>query len=115
MVNLSISSHFESFATNRPPFFTGTDYPYWKTKITSFLQSTDLDVWDVIEDGPTFPSKLVDGVMVPNPKQEWDECDRNFFQLIMLRSFILCNVLWIEMNIIEFINANRLKKFRNYL
>ena len=49
--------------------------------MTWFLQSTDLDVWDVIEDDPTFISKLVDGVMVPKPKQEWDECDRINFQL----------------------------------
>ena len=46
-----------------------------------FLQSTDLDVWEVIEEGPTFPSKLVDEVMVPKPKQEWDERDRRNFQL----------------------------------
>ncbi|RVW78687.1 hypothetical protein CK203_048440 [Vitis vinifera] len=43
--------------------------------MTWFLQSTDLDVWDVIEDGPTFPSKLVDGVLVPKPKQEWNELE----------------------------------------
>ena len=81
MVNLSISSHFESFATNRPPFFTGTDYPYWKTKMTQFLQYPDLDLQNVIEDGPTIPSKLIDGVMVPKPKQEWDEHDRRNVQL----------------------------------
>ena len=81
MVNPSSSSHIESFATNKPPFFTGIDYPYWKTKMTWFLQSTDLDLWDVIEDGPTIPSKLVDGVMVPKPKQEWDQHDRRNFQL----------------------------------
>ena len=46
-----------------------------------FLQSTDLDVWEVIEEGPTFPSKLVDGVMVSKPKQEWDQHDRRNFQL----------------------------------
>ena len=69
----SSSSHIERFAKNRAPFFTGTDYPYWKTKMTWYLQSTDLDVWDVIEDDPTFSSKLVDGVMVPKPKQEWNE------------------------------------------
>ena len=45
------------------------------------FQSTDLDVWDVIEDGPTSPSKLVGGVMVPKPKQEWDEYDGINFQL----------------------------------
>ena len=77
----SSSSHIESFAKNRPPCFMGTNYPYWKTKMTWFLQSTDLDVWNVIEDDPTFPSKLVNGVMVPKPKQEWDESDRRNFQL----------------------------------
>ncbi|KAL6348531.1 hypothetical protein AAG906_013151 [Vitis piasezkii] len=77
----SSSSHTEIFSKHRAPFFTGTDYPYWKTKMTWFLQSTDLDVWDVIEDGPTFPTKLVDGVLVPKPKQEWNELDRRNFQL----------------------------------
>ena len=81
MANPSSSSHIESFAKNRPPFFLGINYPYWKTKMTWFLQSTNLDVWDVIKDDPTFPSKLVDGVIVPKPKQEWDEHERRNFQL----------------------------------
>ena len=55
MVNPSSSSHIKSFAKNKPPFFARTDYPYWKTKMTWFSQSTDLDVWDVIEDDPTIP------------------------------------------------------------
>ncbi|RVW25638.1 hypothetical protein CK203_114658 [Vitis vinifera] len=49
--------------------------------MTWYLQSTDLDVRDVIEDDPTFPRKLVDGVLVPKPKQEWNELDRRNFQL----------------------------------
>ena len=47
--------------------------------MTWYLQYTDLDVWDVIEDGPTFPSKLVDGVMVPKPKKEWNELEEEIF------------------------------------
>ena len=46
-----------------------------------FLQSIDLDLWDVIEDDPTFPSKLVDRIMIPKPKKEWDKRDRTNFQL----------------------------------
>ena len=76
----SSSSQAEIFSKHRAPFFTGTGYPYWKTRMTWYLQSTDLDVWDVIEDGPTFPTKLVDGVLVPKPKQEWNELDRRNFQ-----------------------------------
>ena len=53
------SSHTKFFAKHRAPFFTGTDYPCWKTKLTWYLQSTDLGIWDVIEDGPTLPTKLV--------------------------------------------------------
>ena len=48
----------------------GTDYSYRKTKMTWFLKSTNLDLWDVIEDGPHIPSKLENGVIVPKPKQE---------------------------------------------
>ena len=66
----SSSSQTENCSKHRVPFFTGTDYPYWKARMTWYLQSIDLDVWDVIEDGPTFPIKLVDGVLVPKPKQE---------------------------------------------
>ena len=54
----SSSSQAENFSKHRAPFFTGTDYPYWKTRMTWYMQSTNLDVWDVIEDGPTFPTKL---------------------------------------------------------
>ena len=57
MVILSSSSQIENFTKHRVPFFTGTDYPYWKTRMTWYLQSTDLDIWDVIEDGPTFSYK----------------------------------------------------------
>ena len=81
MDNSSNSSHIEIFASNRPLFFTRIDYPYWKTKMTWFLQSTNLDLWNVNEDDPSIPSKLVDRVMVPKPKQEWDECDRRNVQL----------------------------------
>ena len=77
----SSSSQTENFTKRRASFFTGTDYPYWKTRMTWYLQSTDLDVWDVIEDGLTFPTKLVDRVLVPKPKQEWNELDRRIFQL----------------------------------
>ena len=55
--------------------------------MTRFLQSTDLDLWDIIEDGPTIPSNLVEGVMVPKPKQEWNELDKRNFQLNVMAIF----------------------------
>ena len=38
--------------------------------MTWFLKSTNLDLWDVIKDGPHIPSKLENWVMVPKPKHE---------------------------------------------
>ena len=81
MVNPSSSSHIETFSTTWPPFFTRIDYSYWKTKKTWFLKATNLDLWEVIKDGPHIPSKLENGVMVPKPKQEWDGLDKKKVQL----------------------------------
>ncbi|KAL6334675.1 hypothetical protein AAG906_021226 [Vitis piasezkii] len=39
MVILSSSSQAENFSKHRAPYFTGTDYPYWKTRMTWYLQS----------------------------------------------------------------------------
>ena len=67
----------------------GTGYSYQKTKMTWFLKSTNLDLWDVIEDGPHIPSKLENGVIVPKPKQEWDELDKKQVQLNAKTVYIL--------------------------
>ena len=32
-------SKYEGLATNRAPFFDGSDYVYWKTRMTAFLKS----------------------------------------------------------------------------
>ena len=57
--------------------------------MTWFLQSINLDLWDVIEDGPHIPSKLENGVMVPKLKHEWDELNRKKVQLNVKSVLIL--------------------------
>ena len=42
----------EGHSTTRPPFFKGTNYPYWKARMEVFLRATDYDVWRVIQAGP---------------------------------------------------------------
>ncbi|MQM20046.1 hypothetical protein Taro_053060 [Colocasia esculenta] len=36
---------------NRPPFFDGEDYQYWKMRMECFIRGTDFDLWQVIEVG----------------------------------------------------------------
>src|SRR3984885_9609666 len=48
--------NYEREASIRPPIFDGTNFVYWKVRVTTYLQSLGTKVWDIIETGYTFPS-----------------------------------------------------------
>jgi hypothetical protein len=35
--------------TKKPPQFNGTNYPYWKSKMTTHIKSINRNVWKVVE------------------------------------------------------------------
>nr|XP_027191123.1 uncharacterized protein LOC113787012 [Cicer arietinum] len=41
----------EGGSSNRPPFFDGSDYYFWKNKMQLFLKSQDTGMWRIITDG----------------------------------------------------------------
>ena len=43
-------------ASIRPPIFDVSNFVYWKVRITGYLQSLGIEVWDIVEAGYTFPS-----------------------------------------------------------
>ena len=47
---------YEREASIRPPIFDGTNFVYWKVRVTAYLQSLGTKVWDIIDTGYTFPS-----------------------------------------------------------
>ena len=49
-------SNYEREASIRPPIFYGTNFVYWKVRVTAYLQSLGTEVWDIIDTGYTFPS-----------------------------------------------------------
>eukprot|EP00253_Pinus_taeda_P031309 PITA_31309 len=49
-------SNYETEASIRPPIFDGTNFNYWKVRVTAYLQSLGTEVWDIIETSYTFPS-----------------------------------------------------------
>ena len=49
-------SNYEREASIGPPIFDGTNYNYWKVRVTAYIQSLGTDVWDIIEIGYNFPS-----------------------------------------------------------
>ena len=42
-----------SVAINRAPFFDGTNYPYWKMRMETYIEANDFDSWKVISLGDT--------------------------------------------------------------
>ncbi|XP_028083034.1 uncharacterized protein LOC114284334 [Camellia sinensis] len=58
-------------ASNRPPFFNGTNFNYWKTCMIMHIQSIDYEVWKIICDGPKVPTKAIDGLLVSKLESEW--------------------------------------------
>ena len=35
--------------TKKPPQFYGSNYPYWKAKMTTYIKSINWKVWKVVE------------------------------------------------------------------
>ena len=35
--------------TKKPPQFDGSNYPYWKAKMTTYIKSVNMNVWKVVE------------------------------------------------------------------
>ena len=49
-------SNYEREASIRPLIFHGTNFVYWKVRVTTYLQCLGTEVWDIIDTGYTFPS-----------------------------------------------------------
>ena len=48
--------NYEREASIRPLIFDGTNFIYWKVRVTASLQSLGTEVWDIIDTGYTFRS-----------------------------------------------------------
>ena len=58
----------------RPPFFDGTDYAYWRSKMEMFLDSEGVNLWDIIEEGLSPPIKKDNkGNEVTIPIKQWSD------------------------------------------
>ena len=58
----------------RPLFFCGTDYAYWRNKMEMFLDSEGVNLWDIIEEGWSPPTKKdTQGNEVTIPREEWNK------------------------------------------
>ncbi|XP_057449186.1 uncharacterized protein LOC130740550 [Lotus japonicus] len=65
----------EGGSVNRPPIMDGTNYDYWKVRMTAFLKSIDHKTWKAIVKGWNHPIKVQAEGSTSNaeekPEEEW--------------------------------------------
>ncbi|MQM19400.1 hypothetical protein Taro_052405 [Colocasia esculenta] len=42
----------EGHSINRPPYFDGSNYTYWKNRMHVFLRAQNYEIWKVVSNGP---------------------------------------------------------------
>jgi len=57
----------EGASINKPPLFTGENYPFWKARMQIFLKFVDRGIWDAILNGPFVPVNVVGDVQELKP------------------------------------------------
>ncbi|EOY08792.1 Uncharacterized protein TCM_023954 [Theobroma cacao] len=62
----------------RPLLFKVENYPFWRMRFENFIQFIDLDIWDIIVDGPHTFNKTVNGVKHIKIRIEWDDKDKKY-------------------------------------
>ena len=67
-------------STTKPPLLNGSNYPYWKVRLTAFLQSIDVDVQNCVKFGYTKPTVVIDGgKTIEKPMPQWTKEDKQAF------------------------------------
>ncbi|XP_072080926.1 uncharacterized protein [Arachis hypogaea] len=67
---------------NRPPYFNGSNYSYWKERMRIFVQSIDYNIWKIILNGPDVPTKQnADGEVVAKEDSEWTDEEKKKVEL----------------------------------
>ena len=89
---------------SNPSSFNGNHYVYWKQKMTNFIETTNIDIWDIVEYGYKFSKILIDGVYQPKVKSFWTKKES-------IRHLLASKVKWIMTN---FLTPNEYEIISNY-
>ena len=79
---------------NRPPLFTGENYPFWKVRMQIFVESVDRGIRDAVLNGPFVLVNVVNEVQEPKSFAQWtaDENRRAQYDVLTLDEFYRISV-----------------------
>ncbi|KAI0508036.1 hypothetical protein KFK09_014170 [Dendrobium nobile] len=71
MANLGNRNTMEGYLITRPPLFDNLLFDFWKTRMSTFLQSIDYRMWMLIKEGYSPPSREINGIKTEVAFTEW--------------------------------------------
>ncbi|GAV65944.1 zf-CCHC domain-containing protein/UBN2 domain-containing protein [Cephalotus follicularis] len=81
------------------PFFSGDDFPYWKSHMEIYLKSRDFKNWLSVKNGPHIPMKINDkNECIAKTEDEWDDDD---FKKLNIDNKTI-NILLVSLNKTEY-------------
>ena len=104
----SFAGSNEGLSMVRPPLFKGTQFSWWKNKMEIFINSEDVDLWDIIVEGPKEVNNAslgADGKPVPKPRSAWSQDDK----VLMGKNSKAIKMLLCALNDDEFTRISALK------
>ncbi|KAG9451351.1 hypothetical protein H6P81_011316 [Aristolochia fimbriata] len=60
-------------SSTRPPLLEGTNYPYWKARMTTYIKSIDEDAWLTVLEGWSRPTIEFEGKTLVKPQKNWTD------------------------------------------
>lgn len=92
----SYSFRNEGNSVNRPLSFNGEGYGYWKERMQIFLEPSNIDIWDAVENGPFVPKHEVNCASVDKPKTFWTDEEKKKVQYNLKARNIITSALSYE-------------------
>src|SRR3954463_14294561 len=81
----SLPQNGEGQSTQRPPLFDGNNYNYWKRRIRIYLQSFNLEIWQIVESAYTHPHCTSRSMVHKREKVNANKCKSNECIILYLR------------------------------
>ncbi|KAG9453915.1 hypothetical protein H6P81_006819 [Aristolochia fimbriata] len=60
-------------SSTRPPLLEGTNYPYWKARMTAYIKSIDEDAWLTVLEGWSRPTIELEGKTLDKQQKNWTD------------------------------------------
>lgn len=63
-------------SSNKPPYFVGEYYDFWKIRMQVYLEELGEEIWNVVENSPYISKTVIINVVQEKVKGSWNDDDK---------------------------------------